>query len=121
MQRHLLTPNLNSENTPEQPPGDAEHGGLDLALADPELEEPRLFKVVLMNDDYTPMDFVIEVLMKFFNLDHDRATQVMLHVHTRGKGVCGVFNYQIAETKASLVNEYSREHEHPLQCTVETA
>ncbi len=98
-----------------------DEGHLGLALADPELEEPRLFKVVLLNDDYTPMDFVVEVLMKFFNLDHDRATQVMLHVHTRGKGVCGVFSYQIAETKAVLVNDYSRENQHPLQCSVESA
>lgn len=96
-------------------------GNLDLAVADPELEEPRLFKVVLINDDYTPMDFVVEVLMKFFSLDHDRATQIMLHVHTRGKGVCGVFTYQIAETKAIMVNDYSRENQHPLQCSVESA
>lgn len=112
------------DDEPDNPHNDSDirhHDGLDLALADPELEEPRLFKVVLLNDDYTPMDFVIEVLMKFFGLDYDRATQVMLHVHTRGKGVCGVFSYQIAETKASLVNDYAREHEHPLQCTVETA
>ncbi len=94
---------------------------LGLALADPELEEPRMFKVVLLNDDYTPMDFVVEVLMKFFGMDHDRATQIMLHVHTRGKGVCGVYSYQIAETKAVLVNDYSRENQHPLQCSVESA
>jgi len=94
---------------------------LGLALAEPELEEPRMFKVVLLNDDYTPMDFVIEVLMKFFSMDHDRATQIMLHVHTRGKGVCCVFSYQIAETKAVLVNDYSRKNEHPLQCSVESA
>lgn len=98
-----------------------DEGHLGLALADPELEEPRLFKVVLLNDDYTPMDFVVEVLMKFFSLDHDRATQIMLHVHTRGKGVCGVFSYQVAETKAVLVNDYSRENQHPLQCSVESA
>lgn len=105
----------------ESPDHSDDEGHLGLALADPELEEPRLFKVVLLNDDYTPMDFVVEVLMKFFSLDHDRATQVMLHVHTRGKGVCGVFSYQIAETKAVLVNDYSRENQHPLQCSVESA
>jgi ATP-dependent Clp protease adaptor protein ClpS len=91
----------------------------DLALADPELEQPRMFKVVLLNDDYTPMDFVIEVLMRFFNLDYEKATQIMLHVHTRGKGVCGVYTYQIAEAKAKIVNDFAREHEHPLQCGVE--
>ena len=93
----------------------------DLALADPELEQPRMFKVVLLNDDYTPMDFVIDVLMRFFNLDYEKATQIMLHVHTRGKGVCGVYSYQIAEAKAKIVNDFAREHEHPLQCGVEAA
>lgn len=119
---------LNASTGPYAGGGDADApqdndnaGNLGLALADPELEEPRLFKVVLLNDDYTPMDFVVEVLMKFFNLDHDRATQIMLHVHTRGKGVCGVFTYQIAETKAIMVNDYSRENQHPLQCSVESA
>jgi len=97
------------------------HRDADLALADPELEQPRMFKVVLLNDDYTPMDFVIEVLMRFFNLDYEKATQIMLHVHTRGKGVCGVYTYQIAEAKAKIVNDFAREHEHPLQCGVEAA
>ncbi len=108
------------EDGPERHDHD-DAGHLGLALADPELEEPRLFKVVLLNDDYTPMDFVVEVLMKFFNLDHDSATQIMLHVHTRGKGVCGLFSYQIAETKAIMVNDYARENQHPLQCSVESA
>jgi len=93
----------------------------DLALAEPELEQPKMFKVVLLNDDYTPMDFVIDVLMRFFNLDYEKATQIMLHVHTRGKGVCGVYTYQIAEAKAKIVNDFAREHEHPLQCGVEAA
>jgi len=107
---------------------DAGEGGLgdserdaDLALAEPELEQPKMFKVVLLNDDYTPMDFVIDVLMRFFNLDYEKATQIMLHVHTRGKGVCGVYTYQIAEAKAKIVNDFAREHEHPLQCGVEAA
>ena len=74
-----------------------------------------LYKVVLLNDDYTPMEFVVEVLEKFFRMDRGKATQVMLHVHTRGKGVCGLFTYDIAETKVALVNQYSRDHQHPLQ------
>lgn len=78
-----------------------------------------MYKVVLLNDDYTPMDFVIEVLQKIFHMDEPRATQIMLHVHTRGKGLCGIFSHEIAETKSAQVNDYAREHEHPLLCVVE--
>ncbi|NCF62276.1 MAG: ATP-dependent Clp protease adapter ClpS [Gammaproteobacteria bacterium] len=95
--------------------------GLALEEARPELKLPPMYRVILINDDYTPMDFVIEILQTFFTMSHDRATQVMLHVHTRGKGVCGVFTYEIAETKVALVNEYSRQSEHPLMCTLEKA
>ena len=87
----------------------------------PEEKLPPMYRVVLLNDDYTPMDFVIEILKVFFGMNHDRATQVMLHVHTKGKGVCGVFTYEIAETKVAQVNEYSRQNEHPLKCTLEKA
>lgn len=87
----------------------------------PELRQPPLYKVVLVNDDYTPMEFVVEVLQTFFHLDRNKATQIMLYVHTRGKGVAGVFTYQIAETKVTQVNEYSRKNQHPLLCTMEEA
>ncbi len=93
--------------------------GLALQEAKPKLRRPPLYKVVLLNDDYTPMDFVVYVLQKFFGMDHDKATQVMLHVHTRGVGVCGIFNRDIAETKVAMVNQFSREHQHPLKCTME--
>ena len=95
----------------------------DLAVEEsrPQIKEPPLYRVVLLNDDYTPMDFVIEILKLFFGMSHDRATQVMLHVHTRGKGVCGVFTFEIAETKVAQVNEFSRQNEHPLKCTMEKA
>lgn len=83
------------------------------------LQEPKMYKVMLLNDDYTPMDFVIKVLRKFFDMDEQRATQIMLHVHTRGKGLCGVFTHEIAETKTAIVNEYSRDKEHPLLCVLE--
>jgi ATP-dependent Clp protease adaptor protein ClpS len=89
--------------------------------AKPKLKRPPLFKVILVNDDYTPMEFVVHVLEKFFAMDREKATRVMLHVHTRGKGVCGVFTRDIAETKVYQVNEYSREHQHPLLCTMEEA
>lgn len=78
-----------------------------------------MFQVVLLNDDYTPMDFVVEVLRVFFGLAQERAVQVMLHVHTRGKGVCGVFSREVAETKVNHVNEFSRTHQHPLLCSME--
>jgi ATP-dependent Clp protease adaptor protein ClpS len=74
---------------------------------------------VLLNDDYTPMEFVVEVLQVFFGMDRQKATQIMLHVHTRGKGVCGVYTHEIAETKVMQVNNYSREHQHPLLCVME--
>lgn len=93
--------------------------GLALQEAKPKLKRPPLYKVILLNDDYTPMDFVVYVLQKFFGMDHDKATQVMLHVHTRGVGVCGIFNRDIAETKVAMVNQFSREHQHPLKCTME--
>jgi ATP-dependent Clp protease adaptor protein ClpS len=95
--------------------------GLALEEARPEVKLPPMYRVVLINDDYTPMDFVIEILQTFFRMSNDRATQVMLHVHTRGKGVCGVFTFEIAETKVVQVNEYSRQSEHPLKCTMEKA
>ncbi len=93
--------------------------GLAVQTAKPEVAKPPLFQVVLLNDDFTPMDFVVEVLRGFFGLDQERAVQVMLHVHTRGKGVCGVFTREVAETKVTQLNEYSRSHQHPLLCTME--
>lgn len=95
--------------------------GLVTEEAKPKLKRPRLYKVLLLNDDYTPMEFVVHVLEQFFGMNREKATQVMLHVHTRGKGVCGVYTHDIAETKVAQVNDYSREHQHPLMCTLEEA
>jgi len=107
-----------SQGTDRRP----EHGpGLIVEEARPEVARPPLYQVILLNDDFTPMDFVVVVLETFFNLDRERATQVMLHVHTRGKGVCGVFTREVAETKVTQVNEFSRTHQHPLLCTMEKA
>lgn len=89
--------------------------------ARPKVRRPPLYKVILINDDYTPMEFVVEVLQTFFRMDRNKATQIMLHVHTRGRGICGVFTYEIAETKVAQVNEYSRQQQHPLLCTLEEA
>jgi ATP-dependent Clp protease adaptor protein ClpS len=93
--------------------------GVITEVARPKVKPPPLYKVVLNNDDYTPMEFVVHVLETFFGMDRERATQVMLHVHTRGKGICGVFTKEIAETKMFQVNEYSKQNEHPLLCSIE--
>jgi len=89
--------------------------------ARPQLKKPPLYKVILLNDDFTPMDFVIEVLVDFFAMTEEMATQVMLSVHTQGVGVCGVFSKDVAETKVEVVNNYSRENQHPLMCALEEA
>lgn len=93
----------------------------DLAVdeARPRIKEPPLYRVVLLNDDYTPMDFVVRVLESIFGMERTRATQVMLEVHTRGKGVCGVYNFEIAETKVAQVMGAAKQHQHPLLCTME--
>lgn len=103
---------------PSQPDED---GDLAVKPAEPELAKPPMYKVVLHNDDYTPMEFVVEVLQSFFDLDHEKAIQVMLAVHTQGKATCGIFTRDIAETKSYQVNEYARECEHPLMSDIEAA
>ncbi len=84
-------------------------------------KKPSQFKVLLLNDDYTPMEFVVMVLKRFFSMDIDQATQVMLHVHQKGVGICGVFTYEVAETKVNQVMDFARQNSHPLQCTLEKA
>ncbi|MBK5910529.1 ATP-dependent Clp protease adapter ClpS [Rhodothalassium salexigens] len=84
-----------------------------------ETKKPSMYKVLLLNDDYTPMEFVVHVLKKFFRMSTEQATRVMLQVHQRGVGVCGVFTYEVAETKVNRVLDYARQHQHPLQCTLE--
>ncbi|MDX1301149.1 MULTISPECIES: ATP-dependent Clp protease adapter ClpS [Photobacterium] len=86
-----------------------------------QVKPPSMYKVILNNDDYTPMDFVIEVLQKFFSMDLEKATQLMLSVHYEGKAICGTFTAEVAETKVAQVMMYAREHEHPLLCTMEKA
>lgn len=96
-----------------------EEGDLAVAPAKPKVKRPPLYKVVLLNDDYTPMEFVVEVLEHFFSMHREKATQVMLAVHTQGKGVCGIYTRDVAETKAELVNQAARDNGHPLLCEVE--
>jgi ATP-dependent Clp protease adaptor protein ClpS len=95
--------------------------GLIVEEAAPRLKRPPLYQVILLNDDYTPMEFVVDVLERLFGMDRTTATRVMLEVHTRGKGVCGVFTFEIAETKVAQVTTYARQHQHPLLCTMEEA
>ena len=83
------------------------------------LKPPPMFKVMLLNDDYTPMEFVVEVIQVFFALPRERATQIMLKVHTEGRGVCGIYPKDVASSKVEQVTEYSRQHQHPLQCAME--
>ena len=87
--------------------------------ATPQLSEPKKYKVILLNDDYTPMDFVVTVLKRFFYLNDEVATTIMLQVHLQGRGICGVYTRDIAETKVVLVNNYARMNEHPLFCSME--
>lgn len=102
-------------------PGEERESGLTVQEARPKIKRPPLYKVLLLNDDYTPMEFVVLVLEVFFGMNREKATQVMLHVHTRGVGVCGVFTKDIAETKVAQVNDYARSNQHPLMCTMEEA
>jgi ATP-dependent Clp protease adaptor protein ClpS len=85
----------------------------------PKTKKPSLYKVLLLNDDYTPMEFVVLILERFFNKNRDQAVEIMLHVHRHGVGICGVFTFEVAETKVAQVIEFARRHQHPLQCTME--
>jgi ATP-dependent Clp protease adaptor protein ClpS len=87
--------------------------------ARPKTRKPAMYKVLMLNDDYTPMEFVVHVLERFFQKNREEATRIMLHVHRRGVGVCGVYTYEVAETKVTQVMDLARQNQHPLQCTIE--
>ncbi|MGA0839979.1 MAG: ATP-dependent Clp protease adapter ClpS [Pseudomonadales bacterium] len=113
-----VTPLIRCQGSDES--SDREHeGGLATAAAKPALKRPPMYKVILLNDDYTPMEFVVHVLEVFFGMNREKATQVMLAVHTQGRAVVGIFPRDIAETKSEQVNQYSRENQHPLVSTIE--
>jgi ATP-dependent Clp protease adaptor protein ClpS len=114
------TPAL-SGTQPDREPNIEFDRGLAVEEERPELKPPPLYKVFLVNDDYTPMGFVEYVLQKFFAMSDETATRVMLSVHTQGRGVCGIFTKDIADTKTAQVNDFSRHHQHPLMCTMEEA
>ena len=105
------------EDNEEQPLGN--EGGLATATTKPKLKRPQMFKVILLNDDYTPMEFVVHILEIFFGMAREKATQIMLTVHTQGAAVVGIFPKDIAETKSEQVNLYSQENQHPLVATIE--
>ena len=98
-----------------------ESDGSSVAVAVPKTQEPPMYKVILHNDDFTPMDFVVDVLERFFHKDHSSAMEIMLQVHNKGSAVCGIYPYEVAETKVAQTLELARKHEHPLQCTLEKA
>ena len=108
-----------NQDRPDQEHDDDGSAGIAVQEAKPALQAPPMYKVVLFNDDYTPMDFVVEVLEVFFSLNREQATKVMLAVHTEGRAVCGLYTRDIAETKAMQVNQYARESQHPLLCEIE--
>jgi ATP-dependent Clp protease adaptor protein ClpS len=107
-------------------PNDDDAGGPDtgtgvVTRTRPKTKKPSLYKVLMLNDDYTPMEFVVHVLQRFFRMSLEDATRVMLHVHQKGVGVCGIFTYEVAETKVTQVMDFAKQHQHPLQCTLEKA
>lgn len=104
---------------PAGPPDGGREGAGTAVLTRTRTRKPNLYRVLLLNDDYTPMEFVVHVLERFFNKDRAEATQIMMHVHQNGVGECGVFTYEVAETKVTLVMDLARKHMHPLQCVME--
>lgn len=103
--------------TGDSGPGDPGTGVI--VRTKPKTKKPSMYKVLMLNDDYTPMEFVVHVLERFFGKSREEATTIMLHVHRRGVGICGVFTYEVAETKVTQVMDFARRHQHPLQCIME--
>ncbi|PIU07406.1 MULTISPECIES: ATP-dependent Clp protease adapter ClpS [Methylobacterium] len=104
---------------PRGPGGDDRANTAIITRTKPRAKRPSLYRVLLLNDDYTPMEFVVHVVERFFNKSHDDAYQIMMHVHQNGVGECGVFTYEVAETKVTQVMDFARKHQHPLQCVME--
>lgn len=113
-----MNPDASMSDEPIRPGSGSPNTGV-VTRTRPRTKKPSLYKVLLLNDDYTPMEFVVHVLERFFNKNREEATQIMLHVHQRGVGVCGVYTFEIAETKVAQTIDFARKHQHPLQCTME--
>jgi len=120
--RSMIIIPITANDEDEGANSDDEGGGFQTGIAvkaKPKTKKPALYKVLLLNDDYTPMEFVVQVLEQFFNKTQEEATRIMLHVHRRGVGLCGVFTFEIAETKVMLVMDYAKRNQYPLQCIME--
>ena len=113
---------MSDPKKPLEPPLQIDNDDIEVGVAikeRPKTKRPSMYKVLMLNDDYTPMEFVVYVLQSFFEMSNDMAMQVMLHVHQRGVGICGVYTYEVAETKVTQVMNLAKENQHPLQCTIE--
>jgi ATP-dependent Clp protease adaptor protein ClpS len=117
--RPRLGPDQNDGDDEGGGPGDGRPGTGTVVKARAKTKKPSMYRVLLLNDDYTPMEFVVHILERFFNKSREAATEIMLHVHQRGVGVCGIYTYEVAETKVAQTIEFARRHQHPLQCTME--
>jgi ATP-dependent Clp protease adaptor protein ClpS len=123
-QRFSFIPRMNDDN-PDFGDDSADNGGDErrqtgiMLKTRPKTKKPAMYKVLILNDDYTPMEFVVHILERFFNKNRQEATDIMLHVHRRGVGICGIFTYEVAETKVAQVMDFARANEQPLQCTME--
>ena len=115
----LSRPRMGNDDTNNRSAGPGGPATSVITKVKPKTKRPNLYRVLILNDDYTPMEFVVHVLQRFFNKDADEATRIMLHVHQHGVGECGVFTYEVAETKVTLVMDFARKHQHPLQCVME--
>ncbi len=115
MSAHVMA---GKDDTPDKRGDEEDRTGI-VTKTRPKTKKPSLYKVLLLNDDYTPMEFVVHVLERFFNKGREDATRIMLHVHHKGVGICGVYTFEVAETKVTLVTDFARQHQHPLRCTME--
>ena len=119
MARGRLRPASMADDDRKKRPDGTGPGTAVITKTKPQTKRPNMYRVLLLNDDYTPMEFVVHVLERFFNKDRDAATQIMLHVHHHGIGECGIYTYEVAETKVTQVMDFARKHHHPLQCVME--
>jgi ATP-dependent Clp protease adaptor protein ClpS len=117
--RERVASSLRTEMSDNGKRGEEGPGTGVVVKAKPKTKKPSMYKVLMLNDDYTPMEFVVHILERFFNKNRQEATRIMLHVHRRGVGICGVYTYEVAETKVTQVMDFARQHQHPLQCTLE--
>ncbi len=120
--RHLQRPTVTMSGGEEKNGGNGDDGRSNTGVViktRPKVKKPSLYKVLMLNDDYTPMEFVVHVLQRYFSKNTEEATSIMLHVHQKGVGICGVFTFEVAETKVNQVMDLARKNQHPLQCTLE--